>query len=70
MKYIEKLVVIFDIIFFLLMCVVISFEEPIFIYIAVACVIIGGPIVVAFAFISAPYHNDKESEDTEEENNG
>ena len=66
MKDIEKILVIFKSICTLLMFVVLSFVEPIFIYIAGASVIIGGMIVVVFAFISAPLHNDKESEDDKE----
>ena len=62
MKDIEKMVVIFKSIVTLLMFVMLSFIEPMFIYIAGAGIIIGGAIVVTFAFISAPIHNDKESE--------
>lgn len=62
MKDIEKMFVIFKGIATLLMFVVISFIEPIFIYIAGASVIIGGMSVVAFAVASAPLHNDKERE--------
>jgi hypothetical protein len=62
MKDIEKIFVIFKSIFTLLMFVVLSFIEPVFIYIAGASIIIGGAIVVAFAFIRAPISN--ESEDT------
>lgn len=66
MKDIEKMFVIFNSIFTLLMFVVLSFVEPIFIYIAVVSVIIGGGVVVTFVFISAP-HNDKESEERNEQ---
>ena len=65
MEDLEKILGIVQSIFTILMFVMLSFVNPVFIYIAGASVIIGGTIVVTFAFISAPLHNDKESEDTE-----
>ena len=65
MEDFEKIMAIFKTIVTTLMFVMLSFIEPIFIYIAGAGVIIGGTIVVTFTFINAPHHNDKESEDTE-----
>jgi hypothetical protein len=63
MEDLEKILVIVKSIFTIIMFVILSFINPIFIYIGGASIIIGGAIVVAFAFISAPISN--ESEDTE-----
>lgn len=65
MKDVEKIVVIIKSIFTLLMFVILSFIEPIFIYIAGASVIICVPIVLTFAFISTPYNTNNESEENE-----
>ena len=63
MKDLEKILLITKSIFTLLMLVLLSFIEPVFIYIAGASILICGATVVAFAFISTPISN--ESEDTE-----
>ena len=64
MKDLEKIFLIIKSIFTLLMFVVLSFIEPVFIYIAGASVIICVPIVLAFVFISTLFNNNNESEDT------
>lgn len=64
MQEFEKIMVIFRSIVTIIMFVALSFVNPIFIYIGGASIIIGGAIVVAFAFISSPISN--ESEDKNE----
>lgn len=60
MEDLEKILVIVKSIFTIIMFVMLSFINPIFIYIGGASIIIGGAIAVAFAFISAPISNESE----------